>query len=53
VQVGWYKRSVTLPYTLSKKEATKAEFKDGRLLIRFTGVESIGNNKEDAKTKAT
>jgi len=53
VQVGWYKRSVTLPYTLSRKEATKAEFKDGRLLIRFTGVESIGNNKEDAKTKAT
>ena len=52
VQVGWYKRSVTLPYTLSKKEATKAEFKDGRLLIRFTGVDSIGNKKEDAKARA-
>ena len=52
VQVGWYKRSVTLPYTLSRKEATKAEFKDGRLLIRFTGVESIGNKKEDAKARA-
>jgi arsenite-transporting ATPase len=35
VTVGWYKRSVTLPYSLVKKEAHKAEFKDGRLVISF------------------
>jgi arsenite-transporting ATPase len=35
VKVGWYKRSVSLPYSLVKKETTKAEFKDGRLLIHF------------------
>ncbi|MBN1110411.1 MAG: ArsA family ATPase [Methanomassiliicoccales archaeon] len=35
VKVGWYKRSVALPYSLMKKEARKAEFKDGRLLISF------------------
>jgi arsenite-transporting ATPase len=52
VQVGWYKRSVTLPYTLGKKEATKAEFKDGRLLIRFEGGESDGG-KEKVRRKKT
>ncbi|TFG57442.1 MAG: ArsA family ATPase [Methanomassiliicoccus sp.] len=35
VKVGWYKRSVALPYSLVQKEAHKAEFKDGRLLISF------------------
>lgn len=35
VTVGWYKRSVALPYSLVQKEAHKAEFKDGRLLISF------------------
>jgi len=35
VTVGWYKRSVALPYSLVKKEAHKAEFKDGRLVISF------------------
>jgi len=35
VTVGWYKRSVSLPYSLVKKEAHKAEFKDGRLVISF------------------
>ncbi|HUT27081.1 MAG TPA: ArsA family ATPase [Methanomassiliicoccales archaeon] len=35
VKVGWYKRSVALPYSLVHKEAHKAEFKDGRLLISF------------------
>jgi arsenite/tail-anchored protein-transporting ATPase len=38
VKVGWYKRSVSLPYSLVKKDATKAEFKDGRLLIKFEEV---------------
>jgi len=53
VQVGWYKRSVTLPYTLGKKEATKAEFKDGRLLIRFEGGENHdGEEKVRRKKKA-
>jgi len=35
VTVGWYKRSVVLPYSLVKKEVRKAEFKDGRLVISF------------------
>ena len=35
VTVGWYKRSVALPYSLVRKEAHKAEFKDGRLVISF------------------
>jgi len=53
VQVGWYKRSVTLPYTLGKKEATKAEFKDGRLLIRFEGGESDGGKEKVRRKKTT
>lgn len=51
VQVGWYKRSVTLPYTLGKKEATKAEFKDGRLLIRFEGGENHGGKEKVRRKK--
>jgi len=35
VTVGWYKRSVALPYSLVRKEVHKAEFKDGRLVISF------------------
>lgn len=35
VKVGWYKRSVALPYSLVQKEAQKAEFTDGRLIISF------------------
>ena len=35
VKVGWFKRSVILPYSLVKKEAGKAEFKDGHLIISF------------------
>ncbi|MEM2943434.1 MAG: TRC40/GET3/ArsA family transport-energizing ATPase [Methanomassiliicoccales archaeon] len=35
VQVGAYRRSITLPYSLIKKEAERAEFRNGRLLIRF------------------
>ncbi len=51
VQVGWYKRSITLPYTLTKKETTRAEFKEGRLLIRFEGGDEGGVNKEKRKGK--
>jgi arsenite-transporting ATPase len=35
VKVGWYKRSVILPYSMVKKKTSKAEFKDGRLLVYF------------------
>ena len=35
IQVGSYKRSVSLPYALMKREITKAEFDKGRLLIKF------------------
>jgi arsenite-transporting ATPase len=35
VKVGWYKRSVALPYSLVQKEAHKAEFTGGRLMISF------------------
>lgn len=49
VQVGWYKRTVSLPYSLVKKEATKAEFKDGYLLIRFEGGEPVGERKKGRK----
>ncbi|MEM0448590.1 MAG: TRC40/GET3/ArsA family transport-energizing ATPase [Methanomassiliicoccales archaeon] len=49
VQVGWYKRSVALPYSLVNKEATKAEFKDGYLLIRFEGGEPVGERKKNRK----
>jgi arsenite-transporting ATPase len=35
VKVGWYKRSVILPYSMVKKQPSKAEFKDGRLLVYF------------------
>jgi arsenite-transporting ATPase len=49
IQVGWYKRSVALPYTLTRKEATKAEFKDGFLLIRFEGGENNVGKKKGRK----
>ncbi len=47
VKVGWYKRSVSLPYSLVRKDATKAEFKDGRLLIKFE------EGKKDAKEESS
>ncbi len=47
VKVGWYKRSVSLPYSLVRKDATKAEFKEGRLLIKFEEV------KKDAKKESS
>lgn len=49
IQVGWYKRSVALPYSMVNKEATKAEFKDGYLLIRFEGGEPNGDKKKGRK----
>lgn len=42
VQVGHYKRSVSLPYSLIHKDTKKAEFKDGRLLIVFKGDDQDG-----------
>jgi HSP20 family molecular chaperone IbpA len=51
MQVGWYKRSVALPYSMIKKEATKAEFKDGYLLIRFEGGEPNGDKKKSGKSR--
>jgi arsenite-transporting ATPase len=35
IKVGSYKRSVSLPYALMKREIAKAEFDKGRLLIKF------------------
>jgi arsenite/tail-anchored protein-transporting ATPase len=35
VEVGPYRRSISLPTTFTRKEPSKAEFKDGRLLIMF------------------
>jgi arsenite-transporting ATPase len=49
VKVGWYKRSVSLPYSLVSKDATKAEFKDGRLLIRFEEVKKHGKEEGNAR----
>jgi arsenite-transporting ATPase len=51
MQVGWYKRSVALPYSMIKKEATKAEFKDGYLLVRFEGGEPNGDKKKSGKSR--
>ncbi|MBM4237149.1 MAG: ArsA family ATPase [Euryarchaeota archaeon] len=47
VQVGPYKRSVSLPYSLMNRETKKAEFRDGRLLIRFGGPEGNGGSEGD------
>lgn len=35
VEVGQYRRSISLPTTFARKQPSKAEFKDGRLLILF------------------
>jgi arsenite-transporting ATPase len=47
VKVGWYKRSVILPYSLVKKNTSKAEFKDGRLLIYFEEEHKNAKGKEE------
>jgi arsenite-transporting ATPase len=46
IKVGWYKRSIVLPFTLAKQDATKAEFRDGRLLIKFEGGKTIANEEK-------
>lgn len=48
VKVGWYKRSVSLPYAMVKKETSKAEFKDGRLNIYFEEVAKDAKGQEDS-----
>jgi arsenite/tail-anchored protein-transporting ATPase len=40
VEVGQYRRSISLPTTFARKEPEKAEFKEGRLLIMFKGDEN-------------
>jgi len=35
IQIGQYKRSVVLPYSLARAKRMRAEFVDGELLIRF------------------
>ncbi len=47
VQVGPYKRSVSLPYSLMNRETKKAEFRDDRLLIRFGGPENGGSGGDE------
>jgi arsenite-transporting ATPase len=46
IKVGWYKRSIALPFTLAKQDATKAEFRDDRLLIKFEGGKTIANKEK-------
>jgi HSP20 family molecular chaperone IbpA len=46
IKVGWYKRSIVLPFTLAKQDATKAEFRDGRLLIKFEGGKTIASEEQ-------
>ncbi len=46
VEVGQYRRSISLPTTFAKKEPDKAEFKEGHLLIMFKGDEN-GRGKKN------
>lgn len=46
VRVGPYKRSVSLPYTLVNRRTKKAEFRDGRLQIRFRRMDEDGSGEE-------
>jgi arsenite-transporting ATPase len=46
IKVGWYKRSIVLPFTLAKQDATKAEFRDDRLLIKFEGGKTIASKEK-------
>ncbi|QLH75228.1 MAG: ArsA family ATPase [Methanomassiliicoccales archaeon] len=47
VKVGWYKRSVVLPYALVRKNTTRAEFKDGRLLVYFEEEEKDAEEQKE------
>jgi arsenite-transporting ATPase len=49
IKVGWYKRSIVLPFTLAKQDATKAEFRDGRLLIKFEGGKTVASEEKANK----
>ncbi len=51
VQVGHYKRSIALPYSLIHKDTKKAEFKDGRLLIEFEGGDEDGGKGGQAERR--
>lgn len=51
VRVGPYKRSVSLPYTLLNRQAKKAEFREGRLLIRFEKVDEDGRGEDRCSGK--
>ena len=42
VEVGSYRRSISLPFTFTKKEPCKAEFKEGHLLVKFKGEDNNG-----------
>ena len=46
VEVGQYRRSIALPTTFARREPSKAEFKEGRLLIMFNGDDN-GRGKKD------
>jgi arsenite-transporting ATPase len=46
VEVGWYRRSIALPTTFARREPSKAEFKEGHLLIMFKGED---NGRRDKK----
>jgi len=45
VQVGSYRRQISLPFTFINKETSRAEFKEGRLLIHFKKGEDNGTGK--------
>jgi arsenite-transporting ATPase len=45
VEVGPYRRSISLPFTFTRKEPDKAEFKDGHLLIKFKGGAQDGGSE--------
>ncbi|MBC7108053.1 MAG: ArsA family ATPase [Methanomassiliicoccales archaeon] len=50
IQVGAYRRSITLPYSLINREADRAEFRDGRLLVRFRRpVQNDGGEEGDRR----
>lgn len=40
VEVGHYRRSISLPTTFARHDPKRAEFKDGRLLIMFEGEDN-------------
>ncbi|MCQ5375885.1 MAG: ArsA family ATPase [Methanomassiliicoccales archaeon] len=49
IEVGAYRRSITLPYSLINSEADRAEFRDGRLLVRFRRAVQNGGGEGDGR----